>query len=29
MSRPVSPIVVNRYMDDMEQKFIVTVPEDC
>ena len=29
MSSPVSPIVVNLYMEDLEQKIIATAPVDC
>ena len=29
MGSPVSPIVVNLYMEDMEQKIIATAPVDC
>ena len=29
MGSPVSPIVVNLYMEDLEQKIIATAPVDC
>ena len=29
MDSPVSPIVVNLYMEDLEQKIIATAPVDC
>ena len=29
MGSPISPIVVNLYMEDMEQKIIATAPVDC